>query len=174
MIPEHAESLYLMFEREGIPLLLAGGWAVCHHGYSRLTIDVDWVCSRENEIRAIELMEKSRFVKTTEGMASRFKLRNDLAFPPVDLIWVGADSFARLSARKVFTGRMKNIPVVGLEGLLAMKLHALKNDVERKGKDLVDIRFLLDYNAGAITEDKLQAMCDRFGGPDTYRKIKGL
>ena len=46
MLPEFAHSLYQSFEREGIPLLLAGGWAVCHHGYTRLTLDVDWVCPR--------------------------------------------------------------------------------------------------------------------------------
>lgn len=36
MIPGFAQSLYDRFEREGIPLLLAGGWAVCHHGYVRM------------------------------------------------------------------------------------------------------------------------------------------
>ena len=174
MIPDHAESLYHRFEREGIPLLLAGGWAVCHHGYSRLTLDVDWVCSRESEIRAIRLMEELRFVKTTEGMASRFRRPSDLSFPPVDLIWVDADTFARMGARKVFTGRSGNIPVIGFEALLAMKLYALKDDDARKGKDLVDIRFLLDYNADVITEDRLRAICDRFGGPGAYQKIRAI
>lgn len=41
MLPEFAHSLYQSFEREGIPLLLAGGWAVCHHGYTRYTNDID-------------------------------------------------------------------------------------------------------------------------------------
>jgi hypothetical protein len=43
MIPDHAQTLYSRFEQEGIPLLLAGGWAVNHHGYSRYTRDVDWI-----------------------------------------------------------------------------------------------------------------------------------
>ncbi len=73
VLPDHAESLYSRFEEAGIPLLLAGGWAVCHHGYSRMTTDVDWVCSREFEQKAIALMEELRFVKTTEEMASRFR-----------------------------------------------------------------------------------------------------
>ena len=49
MLPEFAYSLYERFAQEGIPLLLAGGWAVCHHGYARLTLDVDWVCPRSRE-----------------------------------------------------------------------------------------------------------------------------
>ncbi|WP_193213214.1 hypothetical protein [Luteolibacter marinus] len=46
MLPDFAQSLYDRFDREGIPLLLAGGWAVSHHGYNRFTRDVDWICSR--------------------------------------------------------------------------------------------------------------------------------
>jgi hypothetical protein len=57
MLPEFAHSFHERFAREGIPLLLAGGWAVCHHGYSRLTNDVDWICSRADEASAIELRE---------------------------------------------------------------------------------------------------------------------
>lgn len=72
----------------------------------------------------------------------------------------------------MFTGRHDNIPVVGLEALLAMKLHALRNGVERKGKDLVDIRFLLEHNQGAIPEERLLAICDRFGGPGAYEKVR--
>ncbi|MCX6879023.1 MAG: hypothetical protein NTW21_35225 [Verrucomicrobia bacterium] len=41
--PDFAQSLYQRFDREGIPLLLAGGWAVSFHGYSRYTRDVDWI-----------------------------------------------------------------------------------------------------------------------------------
>jgi hypothetical protein len=61
MIPDFAQSLYERFEREGIPLLLAGGWAVCHHGYSRFTSDIDWVCSRADEDRALEVMDSLGF-----------------------------------------------------------------------------------------------------------------
>jgi hypothetical protein len=171
-IPAHAENLYSRFEEAGIPLLLAGGWAVCYHGYSRLTTDVDWVCSREFEERAVKLMEELRFVKTTEGMASRFRRPDQLAFPPIDLIWVDADSFARMNVSVDRTGRNLDIPVVGFEGLLAMKLHALKDDESRKGKDLMDIRFLLEYNPGIISVERLKAMCERFAGPGAYDIVK--
>jgi hypothetical protein len=66
MLPEFAHSLHERFVREGIPLLLAGGWAVCHHGYSRLTSDVDWICSRADETRAIEWPRKFFSVKVAD------------------------------------------------------------------------------------------------------------
>ena len=71
MIPDFAQSLYDRFEREGIPLLLAGGWAVCHHGYSRYTNDIDWICSRNNEARALEVMTSLGFEIAFEAMATQ-------------------------------------------------------------------------------------------------------
>lgn len=172
IIPDHAESLYSRFAEAGIPLLLAGGWAVCHHGYSRMTTDVDWVCSREFEMTAIELMKELRFIKTTEGMASRFRRPGDLAFPPVDLIWVNAGTFSLMALSKDRTGRSANIPVIDFESLLAMKIHALKDDEQRQGKDLLDIRSLLNYNSGKIREEELEALCLKHGGPSAYAKVR--
>ena len=37
MLPDFAHLLYQSFEREGIPLLPAGGWAVCYHGYTHFS-----------------------------------------------------------------------------------------------------------------------------------------
>lgn len=45
-LPEFAYSLFQHFAEEGIPLVLAGGWAVCFHGYSRTTLDLDYICAR--------------------------------------------------------------------------------------------------------------------------------
>ena len=67
MIPDFAQSLFDRFEREAIPLLLAGGWAVCHHGYSRFTNDIDWICSRNNEFRATEVMKSLGFDEDRKG-----------------------------------------------------------------------------------------------------------
>lgn len=98
MLPEFARSLHDRFAREGIPLLLAGGWAVCHHGYSRLTNDVDWICSRANEKRAVDLMKSLGFTIAFEAMATRFQRVNPLEMMPIDLLWVGPETFARMSA----------------------------------------------------------------------------
>ena len=81
MIPDFAQTLYDRFEREGIPLLLAGGWAVRHHGYSRITLDVDWVCQRSKKSAAVDLMDTLHFTKCSEGMASRFKSRKHSTLP---------------------------------------------------------------------------------------------
>lgn len=53
-----------------------------------------------------------------------------------------------------------------------MKLHALKNDVERHGKDMLDIRQILAENAHEISEDKLREMCVRYASGDEYNRIR--
>lgn len=170
MIPDHAQTLHARFESEGIPLLLAGGWAVNFHGYSRLTRDVDWVCSRIHEEAACRLMESLGLVKTSEGMASRFVRPRDPSFPPIDLIWVDHGTFSKMAETPLRTGRHGDIPVIRFEALLAMKLHALKDDVARQGKDLLDIRLLLQYSSSILSEDDLRELCVRHAGPGVYEK----
>ena len=174
MIPEFAHSLYHTFEREGIPLLLAGGWAVCYHGYTRYTNDVDWICSREHEEKAIGLMKSLGFEIVFESMATRFLRRRQLDLLPIDLLWVSGETFAKMAVTDRRTGRHNDIPVIDFETLLAMKLHALKDQEERKSKDLLDIRCLLAENQGVIPEAHLRELCERFAGPHAYDMIHNL
>ena len=172
MLPEFAHSLYQSFEREGIPLLLAGGWAVCHHGYTRLTLDVDWVCPRSKESEAVALMDRLHFTKSTDGMASRFKSRKDAVFPYIDLIWVDDATFAKMAEPDSVETQKSNVPVINFRALLAMKLYALKDDVVRQHKDLLDIRFLLAYGHLRISDEEFKSLCERYAGPGAYEKIK--
>jgi hypothetical protein len=172
MIPDFAQSLYDRFEREGIPLLLAGGWAVCHHGYSRLTLDVDWVCPRSKEAVAVSLMDSLHFSRCSDGMASRFKSRKHPALPYVDLIWVDDSTFERMGEADPDTGRNHQFRVVSFRALLAMKLHALKDGKTRDHKDLLDIRRLLRFGHSRISEEELKSMCERYAEPGAYEKIK--
>lgn len=174
MLPEFAHSLHERFAREGIPLLLAGGWAVCHHGYSRLTNDVDWICSRADERRAVELMKSLGFNIAFEAMATRFQRVDPLEMMPIDLLWVSPETFSRMSATDQRTGIHGDIPVIDLESLLAMKLHALKDRAARKERDLLDIRFLLEENAGIFSETHLRELCQKYAGPDAYDLIHNI
>jgi len=172
MLPEFAKSLYERFEREGIPLLLAGGWAVCHHGYSRLTLDVDWVCPRSREADAIALMGRLHFDKCTEGMASSFKNRKYTAFPFVDLIWVDDATFGKMAEPDQDAKEKPRVPVINFQALLAMKLYALKDGESRDHKDLLDIRSLLRYGHTHIPEEEFKSLCERYAELGAYEKIR--
>lgn len=171
MLPEFAYSLHERFDRAGIPLLLAGGWAVAHHGHSRLTLDVDWVCPRSREREAEELLGQLGFSRTTEGMAARFTRCADPAFPFVDLIWVDDATFEKMvDPGAPLAGH--RIPVISFRALLAMKLFALKDHERRDGKDLLDLRALLRYGHHDLTETELQELCARYAGPGSYETLR--
>lgn len=171
-LPEFAHSLFRRFEDEGIPLLLAGGWAVCFHGHSRSTLDIDWICRRSQHSEACQLMERLGLVRMSEGMATRFKHRSDPSIPFTDLIWVDDATFATMGE----SARDSPLPLVvlmlGFRSLLAMKLFALKDGESRDHKDLLDIRSLLRYSPTKIDEDELRAMCKRYAGPGAFELIK--
>jgi hypothetical protein len=172
-LPEFAHSLCERFESEGIPLLLAGGWAVCFHGHSRATLDVDWICRRSQLSMACQLMERLRFERMTDGMATRFKHRSDPSVPFIDLIWVDDHSFLLLKESSVASPAPLSVPMIGFRSLLAMKLHALKDGNSRDHKDLLDIRSLLRYSSTRLDEAELRGLCEKYAGPTAYDLIKG-
>jgi hypothetical protein len=141
---------------------------VTSFGFSRNTIDIDWVCSRSSEDEAVALMKKLGFQAVSAGMATRFHYDRDLACPAVDLIWVSNESFAQLSGAIDPT---LGVRVITFEGLIAMKLYALKDDKLRKGKDLRDLQELLERNRGKIPEATLRAMCTKYACPEVFDKL---
>lgn len=107
-------------------------------------------------------------------MATRFQRKNPLEMMPIDLLWVSPATFAKLSVTDQKTGIHRDIPVINLEALLTMKVHALKDRVTRKDRDPLDIRFLLEENAGAISEAQLRQLCEKYAGPDAYNLIRTI
>lgn len=168
-LKDFSKSLFERFEDAGIPLLLAGGWAVNSYGFSRNTLDVDWVWARSRLQEAITLMSDLGFDAVSDGMATRFRYRRDFAFPAIDLIWVNDETFARMIG-EIDPGL--GVRLVNFEGLIAMKLHALKDDESRKGRDLRDLQELLAKHPGRIPEHDLRAMCEKYAGPDAYHRVK--
>lgn len=169
-LKDFSQSLFERFEEAGIPLLLAGGWAVNSYGFSRNTLDVDWVCARSRAPDATTLMSELGFEAVTDGMATRFRYRRDFAFPAIDLIWVNDETFSRIIGE---IDHALGVRLVTFEGLIAMKLHALKDDVQRKGRDLRDLQELLSKHPGRIPEHDLREMCAKYAGPDAYNRVTG-
>lgn len=168
-LKDFARSMFERFEEEGIPLLLAGGWAVTTYGFPRNTLDLDWVCARSNQTKALDLMQRLGFEPRSDGMATRFQFGRDLAFPFVDLIWVDDRSFALMEG---LMDSSMQVRVINFEALIAMKLLALKDDDHRKGKDLRDLQELLDRHPGRIPEEELKAMCLKYAGEDGIDKLR--
>jgi hypothetical protein len=131
----------------GLPILVIGGHAVNAYGYTRTTLDADFlICAEDHSAwrRVFEeagyrwQMETDAFIKLRppEG-------RGDLL--PVDVMLVDGETFARLLAegRELQFGKSA-LAVPKPLHLIALKLHAMRNPERfRTGKDLLDILHLV-------------------------------
>lgn len=113
-------------------------------------------------------MQEMGFEKMTDGMASRFVLASSPGFPPVDLIWVDEGTFSQMGASDSMTGRHGDIPVITFRSLLAMKFYALKDDVVRQGRDMLDIRQLLGSVSHSMSKDDIRSLCEKYAGPGVF------
>jgi len=118
-------------------------------------------------------MERLRFERMTDGMASRFRHRSDPSIPFIDFIWVDDRSFDAMAEAAVKSPSPLSVPMIGFQSLLAMKLYALKDGDARDHKDLLDIRSLLRYSPTKIDEAELRALCERYAGSTAYNLIRG-
>ncbi len=155
----------------GVDCLLIGGFAVQAHGFSRNTLDVDFMIlsSQLNDVRHV--MTKAGFINV--------EILDNVAFfytsedgPRVDFLRVNAETMDKLCANAVTVsihGHALRIPA--LMDLLAMKVFALSQNTERRmGKDLPDIAYLIVLN-DLDCESDIRPLCDRFGNDKTFSMI---
>ena len=155
----------------GIDCLLIGGLAVNHYGYTRNTLDVDFMIESDRLDDVRRIMRSAGFVD--------MDIRENVAFfsvpgegPRVDFLLVDASTMGRLVAAAETTrirGHAVRLP--SLRDLLAMKIFAFSRSVERRmGKDLPDIAYLCVIN-GLDLERDIRPLCERFGTAEAYKLI---
>lgn len=162
----------------GIDCLLIGGFAVNYYGYTRNTLDVDFmiVAQQMNQVRSI--MSDAGF--------TNIDIRDNVAFfsvpdegPRVDFLRVDESTMTKLLNNSVMiTIRNHELQVPSLKDLIAMKIFAFtQNTARRMGKDLPDIAYLSVLN-NLSPEKDIKPLCNMFGTSEIYRmiedQIKGL
>ncbi len=138
------KSLAAVMERVGVTPMMAGGWAVNHHGFSRSTLDIDLVYNRGKREEIISALAQAGYFPKLELSFACRMLHRSLAMPILDVIWVDAATFVKLLAESEPFGVAPALRVISLNSLLSMKLHALHDDETRKGRDFRDIDELLE------------------------------
>jgi hypothetical protein len=157
---------------EGIECILIGGFAVNHYGYARNTLDIDFMIVSDRLPAVREIMTHAGF--------SNVSIHENVAFfsmpgaqPRIDFLLVDEGTMRELLSGSVdVTVHGHSLKVPALKDLIAMKVFALSQDVERRmGKDLPDIAFLTDLHNLDLDAD-IRPLCDRFGTPEAYELIR--
>lgn len=155
----------------GVDCLLIGGFAVNHYGYTRNTLDVDFmiVGSVSDVVRGI--MRDHGFLNIDE--------RDNVLFcsspeggPRIDFLKVDVGTLQKLQDNACeITMCGSNVRLPCLRDLIAMKIFALtQNTARRMAKDLPDIAYLAMLNDLDLEID-IKPLCDRHGSPAVYKLI---
>ena len=163
------------FQKAGITYLLIGGFAVNAYKVTRFTLDVDFLMAEEDREKAASILEQAGFRERTHhqnfsgwGENPRYPTKVDLLFTDRQTLQAVWDQG---KAVKIAGCELK---VPSLEHLIAMKLHAIKQQPERREwKDWMDIIQLIKIHQVDTKSETFRKLCLKFGTADLYQRIRG-
>jgi hypothetical protein len=162
-------------QANGIRVFVVGGYAVNAHGYSRMTKDADCLIVTEELRKADTIFREDGFVMLRKAKTHARYINPDCAPNLVDVLLVDQSTFEKMWPERIpctLHGQALQIPI--LEHLFAMKLHAVRNQHDRLGKDLVDISELIKVNPGVVSRDRIVELCRQFGPPQRLDEVLSI
>jgi len=162
--------------RSNVPMLIIGGHALGMHGAQRDTIDIDCliVASQREKLNAFL---KSRGFEESARHQSFSRYRHDsLIYPLLDVMHVDEKTWDKMWSKSVMKS-LDGVPVraPAIEHLIALKLHAIRQNPLREGQDGEDIARLLRANPGAVVPEDLEALFESYELLDLFARLqKGL
>ena len=159
-----------------IQFLVIGGWAVCAHGYARLTKDLDLLGRKEDREKWNAVLGEIGYISVFQPPS--FGHWNPAQLPGytvLDVMFVNDATFQKMfqAAREVSVeGTESKIP--SLEHLIALKVHALHHGGERRLlKDYDDLNNLITVNKVDTKSEWFRDVCMKFGTTDIYERLRG-
>lgn len=157
--------------QEGVDFLMIGGHAVNHYGYSRATVDVDFMITAHDVPAVREVMKEAGFSNVSESENVIFFGHPENPHR-VDFLKIDRDSMQELmeSAGQIdYCGFSLKVP--GITDLIAMKLHALAHgSPQRREKNLPDILHLAAECS--MDPESLHVLCDKYANDETFALLE--
>lgn len=155
-------------------MLLIGGNALEAHGYTRFTVDVDCLVTNSSLEQLKAALSRNGFEYA--GRTSSFHEFWFEGMPggmPIHAMFVDDATFEKMWLRRVMMPSA-NIPLHApcVAHLIALKLHAAKNNPKRMNKDMPDVLALLERNPDAMTRGELEQICARYASPECVSVLK--
>ena len=164
--------LLAFLNRHGMSYLLIGGRGLEAHGYVRNTRDLDLLVRLTDLDRLAECLREFGYARTAEtAIFSRWR-SSDPEADDLDLLYVDATTFDKLSRDAVtMVWGALSVRVPSITGMIALKLHAMRNQPDRCIRDTQDIQEMLRLHPRAVALDDLRALCERYGPPNSFDTI---
>jgi hypothetical protein len=155
----------------GIDILLIGGHALPAYGVVRQTVDTDFLVAEDDIESVTDIFTARGYIKKEQTSLFVRYISDDSG--DFDLLMVDRQTFQSIydESVKYFIASVEvNIP--NMSCLIALKLHAIKNNSKRELKDLFDIVELLRINPDKISPEELQYLCVNYGPADIDKKLE--
>jgi hypothetical protein len=166
------EAVSDFFKREKMDYGIIGAFALYSYGYVRATRDIDFVTRIDYKDRTIGFLESRGFETLFSSNAFSNHL-HPIGSVRVDIMYVAgktADEILNSTEdRLIFKGFEQ--PVVRAEHLIAMKLFAIRNNPDRKQKDLADVREI--FLRTSLDKKVVRELFRKFGQESFYHEITG-
>ncbi len=160
----------------GLGVLVIGGHAVNAYGYTRTTLDLDFLVCADDLAAWRTKFESFGYcwVGQTNAFAKFLPERGSMAPFPVDLMLVDHSTWELMSSRKrTMPFGQVSLQVPDPLHLIALKLHAMRNAERRmSGKDLPDILQILRICNIDPDGAAFQAVLDRHANDETRFLLK--
>jgi len=155
-----------------IPYLLIGGRGLEAHGYVRNTKDVDLLISLHSREAITTLLRELKYACIAEtAIFSRWRSASPM-LDDVDLLYVDSGTYAKLAADAITMEiGSEAVSVPSVHGMIALKLHAIRNNPERRHRDVSDIRAMIGLHRNAVHPDEIESLCERYGPPGIFYEL---
>ncbi len=159
-------------QREGHRHAVAGALALHAYGITRATQDLDLVTEAAAQDRLVAFLESLGYETLYRSAGYSNHLHGDADLGRVDVIYVDGET-----SRALFAGAREGISLGGRrfsvprpEHLVAMKVHAIKNDPRRELGDLADVQALL--RLPGIDREEVEGYFERAGLLEQYHRLR--
>jgi predicted nucleotidyltransferase len=153
--------------------VVIGGIAVAEHGHARLTADFDLLVPRQGRQSWHDLLVAVGYQLAQDRETFRQYAARETGGWPVDLMLVNEPTFQAIwEASKPADVQGARLPLVSLEHLLALKLHALKHShLGRFLKDFDDVIHLVGANRIDLRSPAIRDLFLKYANADLHEKI---
>jgi predicted nucleotidyltransferase len=158
----------------GVTYALVGGFAINAYQVARQTSDVDLLIAADHLEKACRALENSGYRRAAVSDVVARLEGDGKRLMDIDLLLVDAATLRRVceSGKSVkIAGNEFRVP--SLRHLIAMKLHAIKSDPEKRlDKDLPDIVSLMKKYGLSLDDPDMIELCRSFGTPDILAQLR--
>jgi hypothetical protein len=169
--PSYDGASHVEIAADGLSVTVTGSWGLL----GSETVDVDCLIAEGALAGLSDVLAREGYAEI-ERTPNFVRYRHGSGhLMDVDVLLVDPDTFERMRKESV-PGQVGTLAarVPSFRHLIALKLHAIRNNSKREPRDVADIVDLLRANPGAIAAAEFRDLCEKYGPDGIRRKLEGF